>query len=102
MAARLAVLVLLVAAFPGCSALGLFDAMPATSCVRDEDCQVPGLVEDPCVRFTCNLTSRFCVGSLVDHDGDGQAPVGCASSLSSSVRSRPMSGTLNRPQASQV
>ncbi len=80
MAARLAVLVLLVAAFPGCSALGLFDAMPATSCVRDEDCQVPGLVEDPCVRFTCNLTSRFCVGSLVDHDGDGQAPVGCASS----------------------
>jgi hypothetical protein len=64
----------------GCTALGLFDGAPAVACLDTSDCQVPGLIEDSCVRFACDVHARICVGHLNDGDGDGQAAVGCAAS----------------------
>jgi alpha-tubulin suppressor-like RCC1 family protein len=64
----------------GCSALGLFDAAPAVPCLSDTDCHVAGLVEDACTHYVCDTARRLCVGSLTDHDADGQAAVGCATS----------------------
>lgn len=66
---------------PGCSALGLFDTAPAVACLHDVDCRVPGLIEDSCVRYTCDPVALLCVGALADADQDGQAAIGCAESV---------------------